>query len=227
MPATSPDRLPRRGFGASGPVAHSWHEHAEDAADLLQALHTHPAAVVVHSGGCIVALELALRHPDLVTQLILLDPAVYLTKNLTPRFLLTYLAARALGTLRLRRLAARQWLRYANGYSTGGNAFDKLPVALQHELLEGADGIFADFAIGDGSHPDPGALHLLRMPVTVVTGELSQPFLGKSANHLIARLPAPARRTLEKSGHAMAFDQPDALVRLLTELLNARPAPPS
>ena len=49
-------------------------EHAEDAAGLLRALGIAPAAVVGASLGALIALELLLRHPDLVRRASLLDP---------------------------------------------------------------------------------------------------------------------------------------------------------
>jgi pimeloyl-ACP methyl ester carboxylesterase len=49
-------------------------EQAEDAAGLLRALRVAPAAVVGQSLGALIALELLLRHPDLVRRANLLDP---------------------------------------------------------------------------------------------------------------------------------------------------------
>jgi pimeloyl-ACP methyl ester carboxylesterase len=48
-------------------------EQADDAGDLLQALHIAPAAIVGNSLGALIALELLLRHPDEVRGASLLD----------------------------------------------------------------------------------------------------------------------------------------------------------
>ena len=49
-------------------------EQAEDAARLVNALGLAPVAVVGHSLGALIALELLLQHPDLVRRAALLDP---------------------------------------------------------------------------------------------------------------------------------------------------------
>lgn len=68
----------RRGTGAStrdgwpqGGVA----QHADDAAALLRALDAVPATVLGFSSGGVVALALAARHPDVVTEVVAWEPA--------------------------------------------------------------------------------------------------------------------------------------------------------
>src|SRR5215510_99155 len=51
-------------------------EHADDAATLLDALHATPAAVIGRSYGGEVAIDLALRYPDRVRALVLLEHAI-------------------------------------------------------------------------------------------------------------------------------------------------------
>jgi len=66
----------RRGFGRSGPPnadAVDVHQHADDAAALLDDLGASPAIVVGRSHGGEVAVDLALRHPDRVRALALLE----------------------------------------------------------------------------------------------------------------------------------------------------------
>lgn len=49
-------------------------EHAAHAASLLDRLGATPATVVAHSSGCVIGLQLALDHPDLVSRLVLSEP---------------------------------------------------------------------------------------------------------------------------------------------------------
>ena len=57
-------------------VATSIAEHAEDAAELLHLLGAAPAVIIGRSYGGEVAVDLALRRPDLVEALILLEPSM-------------------------------------------------------------------------------------------------------------------------------------------------------
>ncbi len=66
----------RRGFGRSerpDPFVTDVHQHADDAAALLDALDAAPAIVIGRSQGGEVAVDLALRYPDRVRALALLE----------------------------------------------------------------------------------------------------------------------------------------------------------
>jgi pimeloyl-ACP methyl ester carboxylesterase len=68
----------RRGTGAS--TREHWpgggaDQHADDAAALLHELDAVPATVLGFSSGGVIALALAARHPDLVTEVIAWEPA--------------------------------------------------------------------------------------------------------------------------------------------------------
>jgi esterase len=66
----------RRGSFRSGrpePYVTSVHEHADDAAALIDALAAAPAIVIGRSYGGEIAVDLALRYPDRVRALALLE----------------------------------------------------------------------------------------------------------------------------------------------------------
>src|SRR5690348_9035644 len=80
-PLTATHRLvipTRRGYPGSPPSPRDWSAHADDMVAVLDAAGIASAAVVAHSAGCIVALDLALRYPRRVERLVLLDPGVRL-----------------------------------------------------------------------------------------------------------------------------------------------------
>jgi esterase len=58
------------------PYATNVHEHADDAASLIEALAAAPAIVIGRSYGGETAIDLALRYPDLVRALVLLEASV-------------------------------------------------------------------------------------------------------------------------------------------------------
>ena len=119
----------RRGYGASSESPHDWRAHREDAVALIDALRAAPAVLVGYSGGSIIALDLALERPDLVTSLVLLDPAFNLKRCLTPGFVSALASAQLLRRVRGERRGAEHWMRYVASYSTGGSAFDNAPLS--------------------------------------------------------------------------------------------------
>jgi 3-oxoadipate enol-lactonase len=73
-------RYRRRGYGGSGPRRGrciSIEEHAADCLALLAALGVTRAHFVGHSYGGCVALQAAIDSPDVVSSLVLLEPAVF------------------------------------------------------------------------------------------------------------------------------------------------------
>jgi pimeloyl-ACP methyl ester carboxylesterase len=68
----------RRGYGGSDPVSppFSIEQQAGDAHALLDHLGVEQAHVVGHSGGGVIATQLALQAPQLVRSLVLLEPAI-------------------------------------------------------------------------------------------------------------------------------------------------------
>src|SRR5688572_29080354 len=68
----------RRGTGVS--TRENWpgggaNQHADDAAALLHQLGAAPATVLGFSSGGVIALALAVRHPEVVTEVIAWEPA--------------------------------------------------------------------------------------------------------------------------------------------------------
>jgi pimeloyl-ACP methyl ester carboxylesterase len=151
------------------------------------------------------AVDVALKRPDLVARLVLLDPAFNLKRCLTPGFLRTVAAVRVLRWLRRDRAAAECWLRYVSSYPAGKCAFEaKISEARREQLLANTDGLFADLASGGGTI-DERVLGTISVPVTIVDARLSPPFLRRSSHRLKRMLPQAHNVTLEQSGHWVAW----------------------
>ena len=210
----------RRGYPGSEPVASSWGEHAEDAADLIEFLHAVPCTVVAWSGGSIVALELALASPRLVSALVLLDPAAYLRRHATLGFAWTLARIWMLRRLGQPRGAVAVWQRATLAYRGGGSAFDRIPPERRRALLDGAAGMFADLGLGDGPRLDPAQLRGLRVPVAVITGDLHPAALARTCDFLISHLRDPEVIRIANAGHALLFDQPDTAIAALRAVLS-------
>ena len=68
-------RVTRTGYSDPAPAEPMMvADHVDECADLLRRLGIERAQVLAHSSGCVVALQLALDHPDLVDELLLVEP---------------------------------------------------------------------------------------------------------------------------------------------------------
>ena len=196
----------RRGYGASSESPRDWKAHGEDAAALLDTLGATPAVVVGYSGGAMIALDLALRRPELVRALVLLDPAVNLKRCMTPGVVGPMSAAKLLNRLGRPRRGAEHWMRYVSSHPSGDSAFDRAPVVRREALLDGAGGIFADASSGLGNVPED-RLGRIEIPTTIVDCKLSPSFLRRSCGRLRELMPHARDVTLEECGHHVGIDK--------------------
>jgi pimeloyl-ACP methyl ester carboxylesterase len=208
----------RRGYGASSESPRDWQGHREDAKALLEKLGAAPAVVVGYSGGAMIALDLALRRPDLVRKLVLLDPAVNIKRCITAGLLGHMLTARLLNRLGRPRRGAEYWMRYVSSYPAGGSGFDKSPVDRRQTLLDNAGGIFADADSGLGDVPEE-RLASIDIPTTIVDCKLSPSFLRKSCKRLRELMPQARTVTLEQSSHHVGIDAREELLALLRDVV--------
>jgi pimeloyl-ACP methyl ester carboxylesterase len=215
----------RRGYGASSESPRDWTAHRADAAALLEKLGAAPAVVVGYSGGAMIALDLALERPELVRDLVLLDPAFNLKRCMTPGLMRHLLGARLLDRLGRPRRGAEYWMRYVASYPSGGSAFDKAPPERRATLLDNAGGIFADFSSGSGDHVPEDRLAGIEIPTTIVDCKRSPSFLRRSCKRLRDLMPQARSLTLENSGHHIGIDAREDLVALLRDVAaRAKPA---
>ena len=208
----------RRGYGASSESPRDWVAHREDAIALLDELRAMPAVVVGYSGGAMIALDVALHRPDLVRELVLLDPAVNIKRCITPGLIRHMLTARLLNRLGRSRRGAEHWMRYVASYPSGGSGFDKSPVERREALLDNAGGLFADVDAGLGDVPED-RFASMDIATMIVDCKLSPSFLRRSCKRLRELMPQARTVTLEESGHHVGIDAREELVALLRDVV--------
>lgn len=226
-PLTASNRVisyDRLGFGASrttGRFAASLAEHSADAARLLQTLETGPATVVGMSGGGPIVLGLAISNPELVSRMVLAEPAYQMA--FTPSFG----ANRALGAAGVRiacrnlKGAALGFYRWTSAHMGGGNGYDSLPEAWKQVALNHADAVFREIPQLIRPWPRANDVREISCPLTLVVTDNGQPVFRRTT-HRVSRLQTSARvARVDGAGHLIPTDQPEAFARIVAEATHA------
>ena len=209
----------RRGNGRS-PVPPGWQttspeEQADDAAALLDALDTGPAAVFGTSSGGNFALCLMIRHPRWVRGAILHEPGVYALADDVDavRGPVRALVEEAMEAGGPPAAVERFWC-----YIAGDDAWNRLAPALR-ERLRAAAGTLFDVELGTYERylPEPASLAALSAPVRLLISEHSLPVFADIARRLGERLGVDVATT--PGGHAPYHDDPYELAEKVRPFL--------
>lgn len=192
-------------------------EHADDAAALLDSLAAEPAVVVGRSYGGTVATDLALRYPDRVRALVLLEPDA-------PRELAPTVGAwvDALAD-RLRDVAAREGVdAVAEALIcevAGKEAWRSFPDEIRQMLTGNGPAILAELGGEWWLQADAAALDTIRQPALLIAAADSPPELHEPIEALARALP-DARTTLVGGGHLIDPAAPE-VIAFIEEVLGS------
>lgn len=202
----------RRGYGRSErpePLDRmSVAQHADDAAALLDALEAIPAAVIARSYGGEVATDLALRYPERVRALVLLEAA--------PVELLPAAAEWTRGLRdRLGEVAAQAGVDAVGEALIGelGDDWGSLPDEVRRIFTHNGRAVLADLQ-GEWLGADAGALAGIQQSVLLVAAADSPPQL-REPNEVMASALPNARTVLVEGGHLI--DPADEVVLTFLE----------
>jgi 3-oxoadipate enol-lactonase len=214
----------RRGYARSGgAVARSMSVHTANAAALLEHARAAPAVVVGTSAGAAIAVDLAVRRPDLVRAVVAHEFPWRFTRRLPSASQVAALARMGWLVLRGRHGdAAEVLLRSAYSYRDGGSAWDAFPEEWRRIARENARAALADFRNSIAAYPSAADLASVRVPVVCTYGERSPAGMVRLVEALAAAIPTAETCRIEGAGHAAPFDATANFVRLIADTLNAQ-----
>jgi pimeloyl-ACP methyl ester carboxylesterase len=214
----------RRGYARSGgEPARAMSTHTADAAAILEYLRTPPAVVVGTSAGAAIAVDLAVRRPDLVQAVIAHEFPWRFTRHLPSASQVAALAR--IGSLALRGRegdAAEALLRSAYAYRDGGSAWDAFPEEWRRAGRENARAALADFRNSITSYPAAEDLATIDVPVVCSYGARSPDAMFRLVRSLASAIPTARMHGIEGAGHAAPFDATTNFVQLIAGALISR-----
>jgi pimeloyl-ACP methyl ester carboxylesterase len=193
---------------------------ADDLAKLVRALGVDKIVVVGHSYGAFSALFLAIRHPELVRAMVLAEaPAVSLLNHLSGKQAAT---GKAMFHDIQTRMVSPMKAAFAKGDRNAGigvfmgyvfndpDAWSKMSQASRDETLR--DAHEWDVVMTTGTlfpEIDPASIQKISIPVLLLSGGKSYPFLGLIDERLSQLLPSNQHIVFPDSGHQMWLLHPD------------------
>jgi pimeloyl-ACP methyl ester carboxylesterase len=212
----------RRGYARSGGgVVRSAAGHTRDAAAILDALDAGPAVVAGTSAGATIALDLAVRRPDLVRAVVVHEAA--------------WRALRHPDASGLRTLARMQWLawrgrypdaaetllRWVYSYRDGGSTWDAFPEAWRQTARDNGRSVVADLKSSMGGYPRAQDLAKITAPVVCTYGSRSRSYMRPLTRSLAQAIPTATVREIDGAAHAVPFDAPGSFAQIITEAMRS------
>lgn len=204
-----------RGFGGSAAGDDGEFSHADDLLALLDALGIDRAPVLGLSMGGGIALNLALSHPERVSRLVLVSPAM-VGWEWSPEWKALWRdvasAARA-GDLAL---ARERWFDHPMFAALRRDA------RLAAELRRSLEPYHGRQWLGDRQRPelpDIDRLHGLAMPCLLLTGALDVPDIRLIADVIAAAAPDVRRIDFADAGHMLQAERTAEVAEAVTEFL--------
>jgi hypothetical protein len=173
------------------------------------------------SAGAAIAVDLAVRRPDLVRAAIAHEFPWRFTRHLPSGSQIAALAK--IGSLILHGRqsdAAEELLRSAYTYRDGRSAWEAFPAAWHQVARENASAALMDFRNSIVAYPSASDLATITVPVVCSYGSRSPDSMVRLVRSLAAAIPTATTREIEGAGHAAPFDAPTQFVQLIADSLS-------
>src|SRR6516162_9581922 len=168
----------RRGYRRSGgEIVRSAAVHALDAAAILDALQAGPTVAVGTSAGATIALDLAVRRPDLVRAVVAHEAAWRALRHPDASGLAALARMQWLAWRGHYPEAAETLLRWVYSYRDGGTAWDAFPEQWRRTARENGRSVVADLRSTMGGYPSVRDLATITAPVVCTYGSRSRGYM--------------------------------------------------
>ncbi len=205
-----------RGHGRSDkpPGPYTVPQMADDIAGFLSALGTDSAHIIGLSLGGAVAQALAVRHPERVRSLVLVNTFAYLRPKGWAEWRLTLIRLGAL----LVNLALHARLEAEKLFPRPGQA--ALRRVAYHRLCTNDPAAYRAAMMAVARYDGRGDLGRIRAPTLIVAGREDTVVPLRAKEELAAGIPGAHLVVILRSGHATPTDQPVVFNRLVLEFLD-------
>jgi len=213
----------RRSYARSGgELVRSMSTHTADAAALLESLQAPPAVVVGTSAGAAIAVDLAVRRPDLVRAVVAHEfPWRFRRQLPTATQVKALVRIGWLALLGRHADSAEALLRSAYTYRDGTTAWDVFPEEWRRAGRDNARAALADFRNSIGIYPSATDLAAVEVPVVCTYGQRSPESMVRLVRSLAAAVPDATTRQIEGAGHAAPFDATANFVAVVADTVIA------
>ena len=213
----------RRGYTRSGgEVIRSAAEHTRDAAAVLDALVARPTVLVGTSAAATIALDLAVRRPDLVHAVVVHEAAWQALRHPDASGLVVLAKIQWLAWRGRYAQAAETLLRWVYAYRDGGSAWDAFPEQWRQTARNNGRSVVADLKSTMGGYPSPQDLATIAAPVVCTYGSRSRSYMRAVTRSLAHAIPATSVREIGGAAHAVAFDAPGNFAQVIAEVIRVR-----
>lgn len=217
-------RYRRRGHGASDSAPNPFDvtQQARDARALLAELGVERAHVVGHSGGGVIAVELALLAPDLVHSLSLIEPAI-LPPNLLPLF--PQFAAPALEAYHAGDVAGAidRWMEIVQCGSWRDAVSRTVPGGTEQAERDAATFFEVDFPAFRDWRFGAEQASRIHQPVLCLMGSESGPMVEAGKRHLETLFPKAEHALVPGVDHLMQMGDPKGVAAPIADFLARHP----
>ena len=195
----------------------SFDEDADDLAALIRGLGIAPVYMIGNSGGSIISLKCAIRHPEVIRALVVHEPPAVKLLDGRPEFAdaLAGFDSRIKPVAEL--LSREQWEAaaklFANTLAIGPDAWDTtMTPEFRATFVRNAPTFWDELHDADGLNVDLDRLAAFPRPILLTAGNASAPFFAAVGETIGAAVPAVSYELLDGADHVPHISAPDKYV---------------